>query len=985
MRGAFWTTVLAGLVLGACDCGAGGELSRLAPDLAATPSPLVFDTIPIGASVTATVALVNQGDVALEVRAVRLEGDGPSDFTLQLAAPSFTLQPSDRVEVTVRYTPSAAGAQESAILIDSTDPDTPELRVPILAMRRDGPVLLVCAESLEIPLARRCAEELDLDFGDVPVGEYREALVELRNQGIDPISVSAAGLASESDPGFSLTSTSARAIAPGAALRLPVRFVASAPGAATGTLRVSSSVGPRAIALSARAVEPALCVRPATLELLAPAIDAVVTGTVTASNCGDVDLSLTDVAVLGGPGPFRVLNPLASPVNIAAAAGLSLRVGLAYAPADAAPHEARVRFTSDRGVSVISARGRVESCDLTVTPASLRFSPLVPERALLIANEGTSDCLFRGVAITEDPAGAFSFGAAQLPQEQRMAPGASLQLAVFGLSFGEQTVRGKLTVFHGEARPQTIEVPLVVGPTELEPCTLVAEPSMLQFGAQAPGTERALGLLVGPAPTRETFSVCALEGAELLPGSDPSFSVEPLPAPTVDNFGAVLLTVRFRPRVAAGLITGTLRIRHDGPAGYLDVPVSGIADAPSLCVSPPFLDFGVTQVESETSLDLVACGTRAVTVTALDWAVADAELALARPPALPFTLAPGQRRGVAVRYRPADEAGDTAVLRIASDDVTRPETEVRITGGARIVPPEAGRFLYLWQIFDSDPTVPTQGEIARMPLQGNLLVEPFVGPRTGRGCTGCHAVSPDGRYLSFVELDNGATLASPSWSIRVVEIATRLEALLPLPSVRTPASWRPDPNSDPPYQLVYTDAEGDLSKASLLTGLLGKIPGADSPFPENMPAWGPDGTIVFVREDGSLWRLPEAGGVAAPVPFAAPSFATRNHPSFSRDGRWIAYSAYYGIGDRRVELVAADGSGRTLQLPELNEPGVENTYPRWSLDGRYLSFASKRPGGAGGWDVYLSSFDPATEAVGPATPVPGLNDANSQLDAEWSP
>ncbi len=107
-----------------------------------------------------------------------------------------------------------------------------------------------------------------------------------------------------------------------------------------------------------------------------------------------------------------------------------------------------------------------------------------------------------------------------------------------------------------------------------------------------------------------------------------------------------------------------------------------------------------------------------------------------------------------------------------------------------------------------------------------------------------------------------------------------------------------------------------------------------------------------------------------------------------RHARGHRHRARLGVGRRgarRIELVAAEGSGRTLALPELNAPGVENIYPRWSVDGRHLSFASKRPGGAGGWDVYLATFDPVTEAVGPATPVPGLNDANAQLDAEWSP
>jgi hypothetical protein len=969
--------ILIALVVGGCDCGGDGDLTRVSADLLAEPSPLVFETVPVGVSVTATVALLNRGDAPLLVRAVRLEGEGPSDFALEGAGSDLTIQASDRVEVTVRYTPTATGATESALLVESTDPDTPVLRVPILATRREGPLLLVCVESLEVPLARRCARDLDLDFGAVPIGEYREAIVELRSEGTDPVSISGLGLASGSHPGFTSTATASGALAPGAFVRVPVRFSPSAVGEAAGTLDVSSSDGARTVALKARGVEAALCVTPRVLQLLAVSTTEVVTGTVTAANCGDVDLTLTEVAVLGGPGPFSVITPPTRPLSLPPVPGVSLRVGLRYAPEEGLAREARVRFTSDAGVAVVTVQGRVTACELAVSPGELRFDPLNSQRTLLVSNDGSDDCLVRSVRLADDARGAFAIVNEVPFEEQPLAPGGSLRILVTGFSDGAET-RGKLEVVHGETTPRTIEVPLLALPLLPQPCVLTAEPTALQFGAQAPGTERVLGLALGPPGDGQRLSSCKILGIEFVAGSHPAFSVV-APATTEVWAGqSVAASVWFRPTAAAGAVTGTLRVRHDGPAGFIDVPVSGFADAPALCVSPTSLDFGATQVAAEAGVELVACGTRSVAITGLSWRVADPELALANPPALPFTLAPGERRTATVRYNPTDAAGDTAILEVRSDDPALPRVDVRVTGGASIVPPEAGRFLYLWQIGDA-----IQSEVARMPLQGNLVVEPYVGTRTGRSCSGCHSLSPDGRYLSFVEFTSGPDRPA-GFGIRVRDTQDGVEIVFPVQVNRAAPSWRPDVNTDPPYQLVFSDENGVLTTASLYTGLIGPIPRTGTRASEEAPSWGPGGSIAFI-EAGRLFTIPESGGAAVEHPVPADGGASHFYPAFSRDGRWIAYTSIAaGAADRRIEIVAADGSGQGLTLPEINAPGVTSSNPHWSMDGRYLSFSSQRPGGAGDWDVYFVSFDSSTGVVGPVTSVPGLNDANAQFDAQWS-
>jgi hypothetical protein len=977
-------TLLTILIFSGCECGGEGELTRLQGDLGAEPSPLIFDTVPLGISATATVALFNHGEAPIEVSALRLEGDGPSDFALEGAPSDLVLQASERVEVTVRYTPTASGAREAALQVESNDKDTPTLRVPILATRRQGPVLLVCIESQEVPLARRCARDLDLDFGAVPLGEYREAIVELRSEGTEPVSIEGLGLSIGSHPGFTLTATASGTLAPGEFARVPVRFAANAVGEAAGSIEVSSAAGPRTIALTARGVQAALCVTPQLLHLVAESVQEAGTGTVSVSNCGDVDLSLTDITVLGGDGAFSVSNPPTRPLPLAPVAGSRLQFGLRYAPQDSQQREARVRFTSDAGVAVVTVRGNVATCLLTVTPdrMSFRISDST-QQPLVIANQGTGDCLIRSISIVgNDEYVSFWLFFADPAPDQVLAPGQRLELPVAVQRINSPPAvwhRSAVRIVHGQTAPETIEVPLIIEPPVVGPCDVSADPGSIQFGAQAAGTERMLAVALGPKISSNPM-ICNITGVELLPGSDPAFTLVPPALGELRTPHRVFAQVRFRPTVAAGAVTATIRLRHDGPAGFVDVPVSGFADGPALCVTPTSIDLGATQAESEANVELVACGSRTVSITGLDWRVADAELSLEDAPALPLALAPGERRSVTLRYRPTDEAGDIAILEVRSDDPARPRVEVRFTGGPSIVTPEAGRFLYLLG-GNRETGALLLGTLRRMALQGNLGVETYPQRPAGSPCVGCHSISPDGRYLAFVE--EGTRLGKPGWrDLRVRDTQDGSELVFPTTIDLAPPSWRPDVNTDPPYQFVYPAKDDTLVIAGLFHGNLGPVAGTGVSGPDDMPSWGPDGTIAFVR-NRRLHTIPEGGGAAVELPVPPDDGVSHVFPAYSGDGRWIAYSSGPSIDRRRVEVVAADGSGRGLLLPEINGPGITSSHPHWSPDGRFLSYSSQRPDGAGDWDVYFVTFDSASGAVGPVTAVPGLNDSGLQFNAQW--
>jgi hypothetical protein len=431
------------------------------------------------------------------------------------------------------------------------------------------------------------------------------------------------------------------------------------------------------------------------------------------------------------------------------------------------------------------------------------------------------------------------------------------------------------------------------------------------------------------------------------------------------------------------------------------VPLSAATAAPGICVQPQHVAFGLTSAPTTRDFTITACGAQSVTVAGLPWTTPNPELTLSPISSLPFTLAAGEQRAVTVRYAPANDQSDYAVVTVQSSDLARTEIQVEVTGGREIVPAEAGRYLYFWQI----PNVlsPFGGDVVQVPLQGNVQVEPFWGPRNGKGCTGCHSVSPDGAFVALVETSQ----------MRFIERQSGLELFLVSPFLdSTYFSWNPDVHTDPPYQFAYSDGK-DIHIAALFEGPLGVLAGAnDANFIETMPSWGPDGKIVFVRgqqaaatDEGQEWGLlgstdilivDETGGASQPLTGASANGQANYYPVHSPDGRWVAFTqsllaeSTIAASDARVRLVRADNSGDLRTLDATNGNAGASSYPTWSVNGAYLSFSSQRPGGAGDWDIYIATADSVAGIVGPAINLNdfGLGAPNTsgfEHAAEWSP
>ncbi len=198
------------------------------------------------------------------------------------------------------------------------------------------------------------------------------------------------------------------------------------------------------------------------------------------------------------------------------------------------------------------------------------------------------------------------------------------------------------------------------------------------------------------------------------------------------------------------------------------------------------------------------------------------------------------------------------------------------------------------------------------------------------------AWSPDGRHLAFYAGVYG------SLEIVITDRRGRFAAVLAVgPGNKTQASWHPDGTkiafrwqqaNDKPWELWEATVLGGPASAKKLLG--------DGKFSFKHPSYSPDGRyIAYFSDEGSpknfhLFVLDSVNGARRQLTFDN----NRNdcHPSWSPDGTEIAFHAYEGVED------AAESNIYTLmvdtgQVERVSPGGALDKHP-FFIDGRFLVF-----------------------------------------------
>ncbi|MBI2378399.1 MAG: choice-of-anchor D domain-containing protein [Deltaproteobacteria bacterium] len=977
------------LAISACNCDEGGDLTNVKPHLALDAMSLDFGEVRVNDLKVKGLKLTNEGDAVLSLKSVVLDST-TGEFTLGTAAPN-ALPASGTQDLTIVYQPLDLGEDTATLTIDADDEDGPrvvQLRGvgvrPGLSVTTTGP---------------KCGDtESSMSFGAVVPGRTESKTITIEASGGSAVTINSIGTTQATSAEFHVDPlTAPKRLAPGEKLDVAVTYTPVDGGLDTGGVVIQTDAVPEStflVTVCGEGVAPAICATPVPLGFGPVAQGQTGQKVLKIESCGREPLDLSAVGLSSDAG-----HPTDAAFTMAPVSGLPrtlapgefIEVSLSFAPPDFTARSGFVKATSNAlGMNdaffPIEGRGAMP-CDLAVLPDMLTYSGVAlgssTSKNVVLINNGADSCAVTRMQIT---IGQSQFTVMGPTVPFTVQSGGSEQLAVaYSPSAAGVEDDGMLEVEAGAVQ----SVQLIGNPQSLSDCQMEITPTVLNFGGVVPGTSSSLAAEV----KNISDEVCTIQGVDLAPGSDPAF------LDTSSNFGLVFpgrskqVTITFAPS-RSGPHQGIVNIDWGsvGSGGTTTaVPLFGSGMDAGICVDPVHLAFGPQTAPSTREFRVYACGSRTVRVSALDWTNADPEMSLDNPPALPFTLAPGANQVVRVRYSPSDASGDTAIVTVRSDDPVDPAVEVTVTGGPEVVPISAGRYLYYWQITG------IRSEVMRVPLQGLTTPVTYWGPSVGKGCSGCHNVSPDGRYVAIVE----------TGTFRIVDTTADVALRLP-PELATVSffSWKPDVTSRPPYQFVYDNGQ-DLHIAALYQGYIGPLQGANDPSEADvMPSWGTDGRIAFTRgvlqqtSNGGGWGLqgasnilvvPETGGVSVPLVGASQNGFANYYPTFSPNARWIAMtqsrSAQSTIAatDATIKLVRSDGSGLVLDLPALNAGGGANSFPGWSRDGSFLSFSSNRSGGQGDWDIYIAPVDPTTGADSAARNLVEANTSAFEHSAQWSP
>jgi Tol biopolymer transport system component len=173
--------------------------------------------------------------------------------------------------------------------------------------------------------------------------------------------------------------------------------------------------------------------------------------------------------------------------------------------------------------------------------------------------------------------------------------------------------------------------------------------------------------------------------------------------------------------------------------------------------------------------------------------------------------------------------------------------------------------------------------------------------------------------------------------------------------------WSPDGE-----WIVYQsrDAQGkpDLWVVPAAGGKAQRI--TDGPGYNCFPSWSPDGSkIVFASDPDGEYDLyvieREGGGWSRPRNLTSTPRVREFLPSYSPDGKWIAYCAWelsgYRLGDGPIYVMPAEGGERSAKSSTDGVEGAKISYevvgrqlitseygatePAWSRDGATIAFA----------------------------------------------
>ncbi len=385
------------------------------PAASISPTSVNYGTVLAGTSSSpTTVTLTSNGTSDLTVSSVSVSGANAGEFVLSSDnCTGTTLPAGNTCTFQVTFSPTSAGSKSATVTAVTNAGN----KTVSLSGTATAPAISVSPGSLS--------------FGTVTVGSSSSpSTVTVTNTGTANLSVTGVSVSGTNASDFALGSNgcTGATVAPGATCTFTVTFTPGAGGARSATVTITSNAGNQAVALSGAGGVAAISVSPSSLNFGYVGVDPSDPQTVTVSNPGSADLSISTLTISGAaagdytisadscsgatvaPGgsctfdvtlEATVAGTRAATITVASAAGnrtVSLTgIGDLVAPVSAFS-------TSNNGIVLTtqSVTGTVTDDRSGVDTVTVTFTPLLPTggstvQALLSCNANRRSCTWSAV------------------------------------------------------------------------------------------------------------------------------------------------------------------------------------------------------------------------------------------------------------------------------------------------------------------------------------------------------------------------------------------------------------------------------------------------------------------------------------------------------------------------------------------------------------------------------------------------------------
>jgi Tol biopolymer transport system component len=190
-----------------------------------------------------------------------------------------------------------------------------------------------------------------------------------------------------------------------------------------------------------------------------------------------------------------------------------------------------------------------------------------------------------------------------------------------------------------------------------------------------------------------------------------------------------------------------------------------------------------------------------------------------------------------------------------------------------------------------------------------------------------------------------------------------------------------DPRFAPDGRRIVFKQDGEIRIMDLGSRQLESLRFGGAKAERSMPMLTSDGKHVVyaegARKDSDLFKIDVEDGTRRPLAIEP---EIQEYFPVPLDASRFLFVRWTSRTDHHDQVWVGSLDGRTREPLALNQPGSDSSDP-YPIDDRLVVFSSTRPGGRGGYDLYLGDRE---DGASSSLSLPGINTAQEELGASYA-